>query len=129
MLLSWATVLVLTGIDDNPQGYSEIALQRACACEAIARRKRQARPELAYVAGLFSLLDSMLQLPTDQVAATLPLPNEVIQALEDRGGNLGGILAAVVAYENGDSAGHDLQDAFWDGVSYARRMLGQIESG
>ena len=49
MLLRWATVLVLTGIDDSPRGYSEIALQRAKACEVIAQRRHHVGQQLRRV--------------------------------------------------------------------------------
>ena len=131
MLLRWAALLALTRIDDSPSGYVETALQRARACELIAQQRNRARPEQAYMVGLFSLLDSMLQIPMDQIVPTLPLSDDLREALERGTGELGTILAAVQSYESGDRPpievnGKALQKAYWDGVSYGREMMHRL---
>lgn len=58
----------------------------------------------AFLTGLFSLLDVLINLPMDEILKELPLQVEVMEALNPRSRNgiLGQLLAAVVAGESGN---------------------------
>jgi c-di-GMP phosphodiesterase len=62
------------------------------------------RARAAFTVGMFSLLDALLDQPMAKVLETLPLGVESKQALLGGSGELGELLAAVVAYEHGDWA-------------------------
>lgn len=131
----WATLLVLAGYDNCPNGYLDFALQRARACELIASFVDCSRNE-AYFTGLLSALDSILNMPLASIIGPLPLSQDIKSALLDREGKLGTILEAVSAYESGQFGAvlktgikiSVLQSAFWDAVEYASAMLASLSA-
>jgi len=130
----WASLLVLSGYNDCPAGYLGFALQRARACESIAEAHGSHGPR-AYMTGLLSTLDSILNAPLDQIIEPLPLDGECKRAILEREGELGAILDAVVGYEAGNFdaasrggiAGPHLQAAFWQGVEFSASMMNDLK--
>ncbi len=129
----WATLLVLAGYDTCPAGYLDFALQRARTCELLASSLNCQRNE-AYFAGLLSTLDSILNMPLEEIISPLPLDASIKHALLDREGNVGAILEAVIAYESGQFGAalrsginaSVFQSAFWESVGYAGEMLANL---
>ena len=81
-------------------------MERLCA----ALSPRPDNPELcdnAFMIGLFSLLEVLINLPMKDILAELPMPDEVTSALlaRSQGGVLGQLLAAIIAGEAGDFSG------------------------
>ncbi len=126
----WSMLMVLADINDGPTGYLEFALQRARACELAAAVSRDPRYE-AYMVGLLSALDSILDIPLETVIASLPLDPVIKDAILLRSGPLGNILDAVLAYESGrfELAARDgldlplLERTFWEAAEYSTTML------
>lgn len=60
--------------------------------------------ENAFMTGLFSLLDILINLPMSEILKELPLEDEVVEALKSpvRGGVLGQVLSAIIAGESDD---------------------------
>jgi c-di-GMP phosphodiesterase len=56
----------------------------------------------AYTAGLLSLIDVIFATPMADLVAELPLSDSVAEALRDGTGDLGRLLASIVAYERND---------------------------
>ncbi len=56
----------------------------------------------AYTAGLLSLIDVIFATPMADLVAELPLSDAVAEALRDGTGELGELLASIVAYERND---------------------------
>jgi EAL and modified HD-GYP domain-containing signal transduction protein len=127
----WATLLAMAGNDDCPAGYLESALQRARMSELVAPLHNCA-PTEAYIAGLLSTLDSVLNAPLADLVTPLPIDNRYKRALLEREGSLGGVLDSVTAYESGqwlpDENAGAMRQAFWDAAEYARSMIGQMRS-
>ncbi len=127
----WASLLALSGSDDCPLGYLETALQRARMCELIAVSGHCSAQE-AYITGLLSTLDSLLNATTEELIAPLPIDARFKRAILYREGALGALLDAVIAYESGEwqeSYGAEaefMQKAFWDAAEFARAMLRQM---
>ncbi len=97
----WATVMALAGATSRPPALISLALLRARLCEKVAARRTDTSPDAAFMAGLFSVLDALLDLPMEDAVARLPLSEELNVALLGRKGNLGEILEAVIAIEEG----------------------------
>jgi EAL and modified HD-GYP domain-containing signal transduction protein len=129
----WATLLAMAGNDDCPSGYLEAALQRARMCELVAGAHGSG-PQEAYITGLLSTLDSVLNAPLGDLIAPLPIDIRFKRALLDREGVLGAVLDTVTAYESGSRpsgappalTAAALQKAFWDAVEYSRGMVAEI---
>jgi EAL and modified HD-GYP domain-containing signal transduction protein len=78
------------------------AAMRAAFMEALFPAADVELREQAFMAGMFSLLDVMLNERMAKLLAPLHLATEVNRALQDRGGTLGLALRAVEAGEKGD---------------------------
>lgn len=124
---TWATLLTLAAIDDKPHELVTTALVRARMCEQLAGDDSETA-QSAFVVGLFSILDAMMDAPLATIVESLPLTSEVAAALLDREGRLGALLDCTVAYERGDwtamtpPAGIDavaVRDAYLDAVQWA----------
>ncbi|NOZ05950.1 MAG: HDOD domain-containing protein [Chloroflexi bacterium] len=106
---AWLSLLLLSKVDDKPSALITTAMTRAKMCELLATASNEPAPETDFIVGLFSVLDALLDLPMEEIVATLPLSNEVTAALLKSQGHLGAALNCVRAYERGD----------WDAVSYS----------
>jgi EAL and modified HD-GYP domain-containing signal transduction protein len=98
----WALLLLLSGLRDRPDHLLTLALQRARLCELIAHEDPAAEPDRAFSTGLLSILDALLNRPMDELLAELPLDDRLTNALLEREGPEGQLLAAVIAYERGN---------------------------
>ena len=131
----WASLLVLSGCNDSPLGYLGIALQRARSCELIAEAYGS-KPQLAYMAGLLSTLDCILDAPLADIISPLPLRAQFKRAVLQHEGELGAILDAVLSYESGsfDPAVqstfsiHKVQAAYWEAVAYSASMMVNLKA-
>jgi EAL and modified HD-GYP domain-containing signal transduction protein len=81
------------------------ALARARLAEAIARRLNAPDPDAYFTAGLFSVLDALLDAPLPDLLAELPLADDLVAALVEGTGGKGRVLAVVRRAEAGDWAG------------------------
>jgi EAL and modified HD-GYP domain-containing signal transduction protein len=132
-VFQWASLLVLSGCDDSPVGYLEFALQRARACEIVAEAYG-GKPQLAYMAGLLSTLDSILNAPLPDIILPLPLDGLFKRAILQREGELGSVLDAVLGYEAGSFETatrhgfsiHQVQSAFWEAAAYSASMVAEL---
>jgi EAL and modified HD-GYP domain-containing signal transduction protein len=95
----WATLLAMAEIDDKPNELMVTALVRAKMCELAAGTRPAREREEFFTAGLFSVVDALLDSPMDVVLASLPLSDEVKDALQHHIGPKGVVLKAVVDYE------------------------------
>lgn len=77
------------------------AALRARLMEALAKRARLSheQQDLAFMTGMFSLLEALFGMPIAEIIAPLKLDESVVQALTVGDGPLGILLAAVVAGE------------------------------
>jgi len=134
LILRWAMLLLIAGFDDCPPSYVLESLRRARMCETIARTQSLDRPERAYMMGLLSVLDSILNQPMGEILDPLPLATDLKAAILSHEGPFGGILRDVIAWESeggdwstpGNPDMRMLQGAFWEAVGYAAEMSRSI---
>jgi EAL and modified HD-GYP domain-containing signal transduction protein len=101
----WATLSVLASIDDKPTELTVTALIRARFCElAGTKLGGLGSPAELFTLGLFSVIDAMMDAPMHDVVASLPLADDVREALAQRKGKKGQLLDCVVALEAGEQA-------------------------
>jgi c-di-GMP phosphodiesterase len=132
MLGRWMAMLGMLQIEDCPSDYVELALQRARTCEMVCQRQWDGHAQEGYIVGLLSLLDSMLKTPWSEVLPSLPLRQDIADALENREGDLGRLIRWVESFEEGvlSPDGPEpafLQAAFWQGAAYARDMVRSLK--
>lgn len=100
-LRNWVTVIGLSQIDDKPKELINSSLVRAKMCELLAVELVYEKGS-AFTVGLFSMLDVLMDQPLQDLLDKLPLADEISEALIGYNGNLGKLLAMVVAYERND---------------------------
>jgi c-di-GMP-related signal transduction protein len=91
---------------DQPAELLCLAMTRARICEATAA-KRGLDPFAQYLLGLLSLLPAMQGQPMSEVARTLPLSDEIVEALLGKKNPERVTLGWLESFERGDWAGCD----------------------
>jgi len=112
-LRTWVTWLALSRIDDKPAELKLVTLERAQMARLLAPMFG-AEPEQAFLVGLFSTLDALMDQPMEELVGGLPLSESAKAALIRGEGALGRLLTALRAYEGGEwsalgQAGCDLE--------------------
>jgi EAL and modified HD-GYP domain-containing signal transduction protein len=100
-VMRWALLLTVAANRKCPTGYAMYSLQRAFMCEQIARVHGSEHPDTAFLVGLLSLLDSILDVPMATLLRQLPVSAKIRGALLHGEGPAGGILEAVLTWERG----------------------------
>ena len=86
---------------DKPIELMQMCVIRARFCELIASKVAKQVQGEAFLTGLFSLLDAILDQPMALLVDKLPFPDEIKAALTGEKNNLYYILETVKAYETG----------------------------
>lgn len=98
----------------KPPSLYSLSIQRARICEQLVSQGfLKEKSSQAYLMGMFSLLESLLDQPLTLLLSRLPISNEVKLALTEGKGELGYLLMAVQAYEKAD----------WEQVSHYCKVL------
>lgn len=96
----------------------QMSMIRARFCELLAHAHAPTQQtQQAFITGLFSLLDVLMEQPMDKLLGTIPLIEDIRLALLERKGNLGFYLAFCEDYEN----------ANWSRVTARTAKLGLSE--
>ncbi|NII09220.1 HDOD domain-containing protein [Oleiagrimonas sp. C23AA] len=98
---NWVYAMSLGGLDDSPPELLKLALVRARMCELLAQGRPNSVQEQAFITGLFSLLDTLMNAPMHYVLEQVPVADEIRQALVDDAGPLAPLLGQVRAWETG----------------------------
>ena len=133
-LTRWATLLALASDRGCPLAYLGTALQRGYMCEALAAAHGDAGTQSSFLVGLLSTLDSILNVPMEEILEQVRLTGEIREALEQHRGELGRLLAYTLAYESGatetlERSGIDsgfLRDAYWQSIEQAEEALREL---
>jgi EAL and modified HD-GYP domain-containing signal transduction protein len=103
----WVSIVVAISIaSDRPGELIASALTRARSCEALAAISGE-DCNGAFMVGIMSLMDAILDRPMELVLSQLPLNGECKDALRGTGNALGRTLRLAVCCERGD----------WDGIA------------
>jgi EAL and modified HD-GYP domain-containing signal transduction protein len=101
----WATLSVLASVDDKPTELTLTALTRARFCELAGAELGLAGGAELFTLGLFSVIDALMDTPMQDVVESLPLADDMRDALVHRRGPLGELLNAAAAREQGENGG------------------------
>lgn len=102
LLRQWASLLVMASVDGKPKVLMENALVRAHMCERLAAAIGLPDTESYFTVGLFSILDTLLDMPMESIVEPLPLAEEISDALVHGTGRYAFALKCVLAYERCD---------------------------
>jgi c-di-GMP phosphodiesterase len=135
----WVTLVGLGDASYKPPEVLVTALVRAKTCELVAAGGADAPVSqgngTAFMVGLFSLLDAMLDQPLEVILKDLPVSDVLRNALLEQSGPEGEILAAVLDYERGflpeslPLATGDLFECWQRAVQWADSLRGALPAG
>ena len=133
----FSTILLLKRLgNDKPDELIVASLIRGYFAEGLATQiGRVDQSGEAFLVGIFSLVDALLDRPMQQVLDELPLAEEVAAALQKRPGLLSRILDTVVSYEQAAWTRHDecrrglektageMQQLYFGAVEWAEKIV------
>ncbi|HEX5353538.1 MAG TPA: HDOD domain-containing protein [Rhodanobacteraceae bacterium] len=127
---NWIYSMALGDLDDTSPELLKQALLRARMAELLGRNLPPEQRDVAFITGLFSLLDTIVGAPMGRVLSDVPLPDPVRHALVDGSGPLATVLARIRAWESADAAvagnadGHDagLAEAYLQSLEWAEQV-------
>ncbi|WED21761.1 HDOD domain-containing protein [Vibrio sp. JC009] len=91
---------------EKPLELYSLSMQRAQFCQLMSRHdKFREHRQNAFIIGLFSMLDALLDSTLDELVADLPLPESAKEALIWRAGAYGSLLKMQECYERADWLG------------------------
>jgi c-di-GMP phosphodiesterase len=130
---SWASLMLLADVADGPRELLVTAMVRARMCERLAVAAG-AVPQVAFTAGLFSVLDALVDRPMADALASLPISPGLLDALLRGEGPEGRVLTHVLAYERGSfeaatngSGAQELGDAYLDAIAWSQAVAGGLD--
>lgn len=102
-LKKFIALLALANLkEDGPNELLNMSIVRARFCDQLASLMGDPEnPPAAFLTGLFSLVDALLEQPLAQLLEDLPILPEIKAALLQHQGRLGHYLQLTLAYENG----------------------------
>ena len=130
-------VLVMSGANDKPHELLVTSLVRAKMCELLAGSSSLPNKEGCFVVGLFSVLDALLDMEMPELLQSLSLSDEINQALLEREGVAGDVLATVLAHEQGQwdlpvmqkFEQEHINKAYFDALAWAGNVDASIRQG
>lgn len=137
-LRDWATLMLVSDLDDGNEEHFAAAVTRGRMCENLAERM-DVPPESAFTVGLISAVADVLGQPALALAQRLSLRQEVVDALVEGTGPLGELLGLVAAYEDSDLplliaapledlVSGDTAKAYREAVVWSTRMFDQLDA-
>jgi c-di-GMP-related signal transduction protein len=93
--------MLLAGSSSAATEQLHITMTRARMSELMATRLAPRLADSAFTVGLVSALELLLSAPLPQIVDNLTLADELVDALLNKGGLMGRILADVIAWEMG----------------------------
>lgn len=99
-LKKWAMLICVSQCQVQTNELIREVLTRAKMCELIANNY-QLKPNTAFMLGILSGMDAMLNLPMEELVCQLALSGEIKEALLDQEGELGTLLEDVKSFMSG----------------------------
>ncbi|MCA1797754.1 MAG: HDOD domain-containing protein, partial [Geobacteraceae bacterium] len=129
-----ACVLVLSSVSDKVEELSTMALIRGKMCEIISEKLDLEDQTSFFMVGMFSMLDSILETPMEEIVAQLPLAQEINNALLGGEGKYADILRVAREHklDTGDicpQLGLQLDtvvEVYWDAVNWTDQLKSSI---
>jgi c-di-GMP phosphodiesterase len=132
----WATLLAMADLDDKPNELIVTALVRGKMCELAAASRPTREREEYFTVGMFSVVDALLDSPMDVVLSSLPLQDDIKDALHHHLGPKGVVLSAVLNYERARfedlralaPPGVSAQEIYQWAITWAREASAELEA-
>ena len=128
---SLANLMLMANIDDKPHELLVIAIIRARMCEELGENLDKKMKDTFFTAGLFSVIDALMDKSMEDIVSQLPLSPILKDALLKHEGMAGEALKCCIAFERADwpnvkCAGLDettIQKAYFDAVIWSNETI------
>jgi len=135
-LRTWIMVIALANDASKPPELMQTLLARARLCESIMRKTSAARADAAFLMGIFSGLDALLDIPLQSLMSRLPLTEDVQAALLRYEGDLGVVLKNAIAFERANWQAflphklsvEDWQQHYFDALKWANEISAPLRT-
>lgn len=129
----WTNIIMLTSLSNKPTILLENSLICARMCEQLARLNKQ-NSEQFFLIGMFSHLDSLLDMPLAEALKQLPLDSEITDALLKKQGVAGETLQYVIDYEHwklpnrllANVSANDINNIYLEAIHWSHEVLNNI---
>lgn len=128
---NWATLLVMSEIDDKPSEVMKLALTRAKFCQQLAELKSLNAANY-FTFGLLSLLDVFMGQSMQNALDSMAVSSEMHDELVNHSGEGGGMLVSLSMFERGEELSSDdseelkLGKIYQGAVTWSEETLGLI---
>lgn len=127
---NWSSIIAMSNTSDKPAELVNQSLIRARMCQLLAEGNEFNDPNSCFLAGLFSTLDAILDMPMEEIIKHMPVIDEVKDALLNSGGDINTILQQTLNYEKGnwlalqadEVSGSEASDAYLKSVAWAENF-------
>ncbi|CEK09275.1 EAL and HDOD domain-containing protein [Legionella hackeliae] len=132
---NWLCLLLLSSVDEVALDLLERTLIRAKMCETLAKTNYYPKPQMAYMVGVLSTLDAILNEPMGSLLNKIQLSDQLNTALLNHKGDLGQILKYTIAYEEAQFSAleastldiSDFANSYLQGIRYARDVMALVK--
>ncbi len=129
------SLIALANFDDKPSELVLLSLIRAKLAELLSEKLKLSAPDIAFTAGLFSMLESLLDIPMEEILKELPLSDELTAALLNHEGDTGMILKLVKNHEKGnwgqfnlpEGSDIDITQLYLESIAWAEESLKALD--
>lgn len=133
-LTRWLTLLIITNSEGQNVELMSLAIIRARTCELLADKAQAGDGGAFFTAGLFSMLEPIMQVPIEEVLEKLPITDELRAALIEGEGAMGEAILCAQSYEEcrWDDAHflhldvNDIIDIYTESVNWANETIALI---
>jgi len=101
-LSGWLTLMMIDSFDNKPHELTTTAMMRAKYGELLGKRLGYPDTNSLFLVGLFSVLDALFDKPMDQIVSSLPITQEVMDALLNGTGFPANLIFAIKQSEIGN---------------------------
>jgi c-di-GMP-related signal transduction protein len=102
----WMSVLAVRGTTGQEHEFTKeiisISLTRAKTCELTAQNRICHSSSEYFIVGLYSLMDSLLNMSMEKILTSLPLHEEICEAIMGKENHLGEVLKLIIHVEKGN---------------------------
>lgn len=131
---SLANLMLMSNINDKPPELFVLAIIRARMCEELALHINKKRKDTFFTAGLFSVIDALMDSTMEDVISQLPLSSDLNEALLEQKGIIGEALKCCIAFERADWSNVQFQNleekiiqkAYFDAVIWSNEATALI---
>lgn len=131
---SLANLMLLSKIDDKPHDLLVIAIIRARMCEELGAAIEPKMKDIYFTAGLFSVIDALMDSTMEDIVTQLPLSTILKDALLEQEGIIGEALKCCIAFERADWENVQFQNtdeitiqkAYFDAVIWSNNAMSMV---